>query len=304
MVITRSRAVNTGPSSPRSPVLCLPDTSPASFVSSSQEPLSPIGYARLPFSPKFGQMLPLLPSSSFFFFLLFLFRRRRFLRHCINFRRGTPRSSVLFSHSGLLSLSLSLSLNQFTHARTRTCTHRPLVGVSALSGLLTVALFLYILLIPMIKGIPPNVRRVISFRCSPRIRFYGPRVLTSRHHLSSVPFSIGRGESLASFRPSFRYVTKTFPFRHRSNNIYGRTHAHTLLFPSPPRIRIFLSVVGPDGVDHLGLGDALWRTWSVFGYGIYTRHHWRYVVCHFVFTILRVSWREAGCISQTFCSLC
>lgn len=37
--------------------------------------------------------------------------------------------------------------------------HRPLVSVSALSGSLTVALFLYILLIPVIKGIPPNVRR-------------------------------------------------------------------------------------------------------------------------------------------------
>jgi hypothetical protein len=35
---------------------------------------------------------------------------------------------------------------------------RPLVGLSAFSGLLTVALFLYILLIPVIKGIPPNVR--------------------------------------------------------------------------------------------------------------------------------------------------
>ena len=33
------------------------------------------------------------------------------------------------------------------------------MGVSALSGSLTVALFLYILLIPVIKGIPPNVRR-------------------------------------------------------------------------------------------------------------------------------------------------
>ncbi|KAF8486161.1 hypothetical protein DFH94DRAFT_171598 [Russula ochroleuca] len=35
---------------------------------------------------------------------------------------------------------------------------RPLVGLSAFSGLLTVALFLYILLIPVIKGIPPNYR--------------------------------------------------------------------------------------------------------------------------------------------------
>ncbi|KAI0001499.1 hypothetical protein BJV74DRAFT_876755 [Russula compacta] len=35
---------------------------------------------------------------------------------------------------------------------------RLLVGVSALSGLLTVALFLYIFFIPVIKGIPPNYR--------------------------------------------------------------------------------------------------------------------------------------------------
>ena len=44
---------------------------------------------------------------------------------------------------------------------------RPLVGASALSGLLTVALFLYILLIPMIKGIPPNVRLAMSLRPLP-----------------------------------------------------------------------------------------------------------------------------------------
>ncbi|KAI0264497.1 hypothetical protein BC834DRAFT_970821 [Gloeopeniophorella convolvens] len=35
---------------------------------------------------------------------------------------------------------------------------RPLVGASALAGALTVALFLYILLIPAIKGLPPNYR--------------------------------------------------------------------------------------------------------------------------------------------------
>lgn len=35
---------------------------------------------------------------------------------------------------------------------------RPLVGLSVFSGLLTIALFLYILLIPIIKGLPPNVR--------------------------------------------------------------------------------------------------------------------------------------------------
>jgi hypothetical protein len=36
--------------------------------------------------------------------------------------------------------------------------YRLFVGVSTLSGSLTVSLFLYILLIPVIKGIPPNVR--------------------------------------------------------------------------------------------------------------------------------------------------
>jgi hypothetical protein len=36
--------------------------------------------------------------------------------------------------------------------------YRLFVGVSTLSGLLTVSLFLYILMIPVIKGIPPNVR--------------------------------------------------------------------------------------------------------------------------------------------------
>ena len=35
--------------------------------------------------------------------------------------------------------------------------NRPLVLTSMLSGLLTVTLFIYILLIPIIKGIPPNV---------------------------------------------------------------------------------------------------------------------------------------------------
>ncbi|EIM90918.1 uncharacterized protein STEHIDRAFT_118130 [Stereum hirsutum FP-91666 SS1] len=35
---------------------------------------------------------------------------------------------------------------------------RPLVLTSLLSGLLTISLFLYILLIPVLKGIPPNYR--------------------------------------------------------------------------------------------------------------------------------------------------
>jgi hypothetical protein len=48
---------------------------------------------------------------------------------------------------GLLSVTLIVSLH-----------YRLLVSVSALSSLLTIALFLYILLIPVIKGIPPDVR--------------------------------------------------------------------------------------------------------------------------------------------------
>jgi hypothetical protein len=48
------------------------------------------------------------------------------------------------------------SVTDFDHSSSRLT--RPLVGLSLFSGLLTIALFLYILLIPLIKGIPPNVR--------------------------------------------------------------------------------------------------------------------------------------------------
>lgn len=36
--------------------------------------------------------------------------------------------------------------------------------------------------------------------------------------------------------------------------------------------------LGLDGIDHLGLGGALRRTWTVFRYGIHTWHHCRYVI--------------------------
>lgn len=36
--------------------------------------------------------------------------------------------------------------------------------------------------------------------------------------------------------------------------------------------------LGLDGIDHLGLGGALWGTWTVFRYGIHTWHHCRYVI--------------------------
>jgi len=93
-------------------------------------------------------------------------------------------------------------------------------------------------------------------------------------------FSIGRGESLASFRPSFRYVFANFFQGHT----YAGRHAHTLpsfLFSSLPPTRIRRAYVGLDGLDHLGLGGALWRTRSVFGHGVHTRHHRRYVVLLF-----------------------
>lgn len=44
---------------------------------------------------------------------------------------------------------------------------RPLVLTSILSGLLTISLFLYILLIPVLKGIPPNVRPPSCFGSCP-----------------------------------------------------------------------------------------------------------------------------------------
>lgn len=60
---------------------------------------------------------------------------------------------------------------------------RPLVGASALSGLLTVALFLYILLIPVVKGIPPNVRLTMSLRPCRCVMLPG-----SRWQLQLTPF--------------------------------------------------------------------------------------------------------------------
>jgi len=53
---------------------------------------------------------------------------------------------------------------------------RLLVGVSALSGLLTIALFLYILLIPVIKGIPADYR---SWRESGELSSVIPVLTTS-----------------------------------------------------------------------------------------------------------------------------
>lgn len=36
--------------------------------------------------------------------------------------------------------------------------------------------------------------------------------------------------------------------------------------------------LGLDGIDHLGLGGALRRAWTLFRCGIHTWHHGRYVV--------------------------
>ena len=95
-----------------------------------------------------------------------------------------------------------------------------------------------------------------------------------RHRSDHRLFSIGRGESLANFRPSFRYVFANF-FQGQPSR---PSLLLSLLFP-PTRIR--RARVGLDGLDHLGLGGALWRTWSVFGHGVHTRHHRRFVLLLF-----------------------
>ena len=91
---------------------------------------------------------------------------------------------------------------------------RPLVGASALSGLLTVALFLYILLIPVIKGIPPNVRLAMSLRPCRCVVLPGSRWQLQLTLFLLAFFSIGRGESPVNFRPSFRCVVSSDVVQH------------------------------------------------------------------------------------------
>jgi hypothetical protein len=43
--------------------------------------------------------------------------------------------------------------------------------------------------------------------------------------------------------------------------------------------------LGLDSIDHLGLGGALRRAWTVFRYGIHTWHHCRYVIIILYFTL-------------------
>ncbi|ETW83072.1 hypothetical protein HETIRDRAFT_315296 [Heterobasidion irregulare TC 32-1] len=71
---------------------------------------------------------------------------------------------------------------------------RPLVLTSVLSGLLTVTLFIYILLIPVIKGIPPNYR---SWRQSGELSSVIP-ILTASMIIgwSILSFLLGRYSSL------------------------------------------------------------------------------------------------------------
>lgn len=88
--------------------------------------------------------------------------------------------------------------------------HRPLVLTSLLSGLLTISLFLYILLIPVLKGIPPNVRlsclsnHLFVYVALSLFIFLSPFGLCGayRHTVSST----GHGENLENSRPSFPYV--------------------------------------------------------------------------------------------------
>ena len=51
------------------------------------------------------------------------------------------------------------------------------------------------------------------------------------------------------------------------------------------RLCIVVRFLGLDGIDHLGLGGALRRAWTVFRYGIHTWHHCRYVIIILYFTL-------------------
>ena len=160
---------------------------------------------------------------------------------------------------------------------------RPLVGASALSGLLTVALFLYILLIPVIKGIPPNVRPAMSLRPCRCVMLPGSRWRLRLTLFLLAFFSIGRGESPVNFRPSFRCVVSSDVVQ-RPPCLPSRPHtlapplSFSLLFHSGLRLTKEGTRVGLDGIDHFWLGVALWRARTVFGYGVHTRHHRWYVV--------------------------
>ena len=115
---------------------------------------------------------------------------------------------------------------------------RPLVGASALSGLLTVALFLYILLIPVIKGIPPNVRLAMSLRPCRCVMLLGSRWQLQLTLFLLAFFSIGRGESPVNFRPSFRCVVSSDVVQNPPASLPPLPTAHTgtspLFFSSLP----------------------------------------------------------------------
>ena len=74
---------------------------------------------------------------------------------CITLWLRTP---SLIAHIWTEAAPFARFVSAIIHLRDLELCYRLLVGVSVLSGLLTIALFLYILLIPVIKGIPPNVR--------------------------------------------------------------------------------------------------------------------------------------------------
>ncbi|KAF8501710.1 hypothetical protein F5888DRAFT_1262808 [Russula emetica] len=133
---------------------------------------------------------------------------------------------------------------------------RPLVGLSLFSGLLTIALFLYILLIPLIKGIPPNYR---SWRKSGELSSVIPVRLLSH-----------------TFLPYRNSDVFFFFLDPRADENDGSGHHRSLCRP----VVLLCAFLGLDGIDHLGLGGGLRRAWTVFRYGIHTWHYCRiWIIC-------------------------
>ena len=122
--------------------------------------------------------------------------------------------------------------HSFIRSLTPTHAHRPLVGASALSGLLTVVLFLYILLIPMIKGIPPNVRLVHSSMQPAPDTFETDQGLIIHSQCALLLVSVVERVWRAFVRHSGAFLQKFFSGPYI--RMYARSHASFSLFSSHP----------------------------------------------------------------------
>jgi hypothetical protein len=105
----------------------------------------------------------------------------------------------------------------------------------------TVVLFLYILLVPWIRGIEPNVRRLHS-QCTLKMKF--------------LNISTTRGENLVYCQKSFRYILKQLHLM----RVYSTTYP-----------------LAPNHYNLTRLVTALADFWSIFEFRLLGRNNRRYV---------------------------